>query len=180
MPDSVKGKGFLQRIIKLLCSAGLPQFDILEVTNPAGDDKLQRLLDELYGVRKTLFCYCRLLHHNDKIPDIKLNLRNRESQLFKPVLKVFQGTNTFDELLPVLTKYVNEKRNEKFNSYHAYLYKLVGRLLDDDFKQRGQNIIPLKSYNVWSVLKNDLEEVKYHIHQILNESAEFVLYRKRA
>ena len=109
IPDPVKGKGFIQRIIKLRCSAGLPQYDILEVTNPAGDDKLQRLLDELYEVRKTLFCYCRLLHHNDRIPHIKLNLRNR-NQLFKPVLKVFQGTNTFDELLPVLTKYVNEKR----------------------------------------------------------------------
>lgn len=172
-PDPVKGKGFLQRIIKLHCSAGLPQYDILEVINPAGDEKLQSLLNELYDVRRILFCYCRLLHHNDKIPDIKLNLRNRENQIFKPVLKVFQGTKTFDELLPVLTKYVNDKRNEKYNSYHAYLYKLVGRLLDDVFKQRGQNIIQLKSYNVWSVLKNDLEGSEIPFRPLSYESAEF-------
>jgi hypothetical protein len=172
-PDPVKGKGFLQRIIKLQCSAGMPQHDILEVTNPAGDDKLQALLDELYDVRKLLFCHCRLLHHNDKILDIKLNLRNRENQLFKPVLKVFQGTKTFDELLPVLTKYVNEKRTEKFNSYHAYLYKIVGILLDDDFKRRGQNIIPLKSYNVWSFLKHDLEGSEILYKPLTFESADF-------
>ena len=172
-PDPVKGKGFIQRIIKLQCSAGLPQYDILEVTNPAGDDKLQALLDELYDVRKVLFCYCRLLHHNDKIPDIKLNLRNRENQLFKPVLKVFQGTKIFDELLPVLTKYVNDKRSEKYNSYHAYLYKIVGILLDDDFKKRGQNIIQVKSYGVWSFLKNDLEGSEIQFRPLSYESAEF-------
>ena len=172
-PDPVKGKGFIQRIVKLQCSAGLPQYDILEVTNPAGDDKLQVLLDELYDVRKVLFCYCRLLHHNDKIPDIKLNLRNRENQLFKPVLKVFQGTKTFDELLPVLTKYVNDKRSEKYNSYHACLYKIVGRLLDDDFKQRGQNIIPLKSYTIWSFLMIDLEGSEIPHRPLSFESADF-------
>lgn len=83
-PDVVKSKGFLQRIIKLKCSAGLPQYDILEVTNPAGDHKFLLLLNELYDVRRLLFCYCRLLYHKDRIPDIQLNLRNRENQLFKP------------------------------------------------------------------------------------------------
>jgi hypothetical protein len=172
-PDPVKGKGFIQRIIKLHCSAGLPRYDILEVTNPAGDEEFQGLLNELHDVRKLLFCYCRLLHHTDKIPDIKLNLRNRENQLFKPVLKVFQRTKTFNELLPVLNNYVNEKRTEKFNSYHAYLFDLVGRLLDDEHKRTGQSIIQLKSYNVWSVLKNDLDGSEIPYRPLSFESAEF-------
>ena len=172
-PDPVKGKGFLQRNIKLQCSAGQPKHDILEVTNPAGDDNFQSLLNELYNVRRILFCYCRLLHHNDKIPDIKLNLRNRENQLFKPVLKVFQGTKTFDELLPVLTKYVNDKRTEKYNSYHAYLYKLVGILLDEDFNRKSQNIIELTSYSIWSFLTTNLEGSEIPHRPLSFESAEF-------
>ncbi|MGH9976701.1 MAG: hypothetical protein ACRD8Z_12835, partial [Nitrososphaeraceae archaeon] len=67
----------------------------------------------------------------------------------------------------------NEKRDEKYNSYHSYLYNLVGRLLDDDYKQRSQNIIQLKSYDVWSSLKNELEGSEIPYRPLSYESAEF-------
>ncbi|MGH9982634.1 MAG: hypothetical protein ACRD8W_01610, partial [Nitrososphaeraceae archaeon] len=165
-PDLMKAKGLIQRIIKLACTAGLPNYDILEVTNPAGDEKLQTLLNELLDVRNVLFCH-RLLHHDDTIPDIKLNLTNRENQLFKPLLKLFQGTKTFEELLLVLSKYVNERRENKIDSYHAYLYNLVRRLLDKE----NTNEIP--SNTIWSEIKDELEGGCITSHPLSYDTADF-------
>jgi hypothetical protein len=166
-PDLMRARGFIQRIIKLLCTAGIPEYDILEVTNPAGDEKLQALLNELLDVRNLLFCYSRLLHHDDAIPDIKLNLTNRENQLFKPLLRLFQGTKTFEELLPVLSKYVNERRENKINSYHAYLYNLVRRLLDKE------NTNELPSNTIWSEIKDELEGGYIPSHPLSYDTADF-------
>jgi hypothetical protein len=70
----------------------------------------------------------RLLHFKDKIPDIKLNIQNREKQLFKPVLRVFQNTQTLDELLPVISKYISQRRESNANTQHAFLYRTIREL----------------------------------------------------
>jgi chromosome segregation ATPase len=67
------------------------------VANPALADEFVKQLDELKELRNALFAY-RLVHYNDKIPNIKLNITNREKQLFKPLLRVFQNTDTQSEL----------------------------------------------------------------------------------
>jgi hypothetical protein len=54
LPDSLKAKGFNQRIIELPCLYGYPQFDISEVVNPAGEDEYQTLVDELNETRNLL------------------------------------------------------------------------------------------------------------------------------
>ena len=84
-PDAVKAKGFNQRIIELSCVYGFPQYDISEVVNTAGEEEYQELLNELTGTRNLLLVY-RLLQYKDKIPDVKLNIENREKQLFKPLI----------------------------------------------------------------------------------------------
>jgi hypothetical protein len=123
LPDSVKAKGFNQRTIELPCVYGSPKYDISEVVNPAGEEEYQQLLDELLDTRNTLLVY-RLLHFKDKIPDIKLNIHNREKQLFKPVLRVFQKTETtLNELLPVISKYISQRRQSNANTQHAFLYR---------------------------------------------------------
>jgi hypothetical protein len=173
-PDLMRAKGFIQRIIKLLCTAGIPEYDILEVTNPAGDEKLRVLLNELLDLRNLLFCYSRFLHHEDAIPDIKLNLTNRENQLFKPLLRLFQGTKTFEELLPVLSKYVNERRESKTNSYHSFLYEHINQLF------QKQNTTELKSCDIWSELKNTLEGSIISHHPLSYDTADFgILSQKR-
>jgi hypothetical protein len=76
-----------------------------------------------------IFLQYRLLHFHEKIPNIKLNIQNREKQLFKPVLRVFQGAKTLSELLPVISKYVNQGRESNANTLHAFLYELVTDLI---------------------------------------------------
>ncbi|MGH9982982.1 MAG: hypothetical protein ACRD8W_03400 [Nitrososphaeraceae archaeon] len=151
LPDAVYGRGFLQRTIVLKCLPGFPEYDISEVTNPAGDDEFQELIDELDDLRNLLFCYFRILHYKDKLPNIKLNIRNREKQLFKPILRVFQNTDTFNDLLPVISKYIGDRREGKVNSFHAFLYRLVRDLI------KSQGTYELESVNIWNFLKLNVD-----------------------
>ena len=77
-----------------------------------------------------LLCY-RLVHRNDKIPNISINLKNREKQLFKPVLRLFQGTKAMNELLKATSKYVNERRKAKLSGLHAFLIKLIQDMMEE-------------------------------------------------
>jgi hypothetical protein len=127
-PDPVKAKGFNQRVIELQCSSGQPQHDIAEVTDETGAEEFQTLRDELNEMRNTLLLV-RLLHFHQVISDIKLNIKGREKQLFKPVLRLFQKTDTLAELLPVISSYVMQKREANFSSLHAFLYRVIMDLI---------------------------------------------------
>jgi hypothetical protein len=149
-PDSIKAKGFNQRIIELYCAPGFPQYDISEVINPAGEEEHQNLLTELLETRKNLLIY-KLLHFHDKIPDIKLNIENREKQLFKPIVRIFQNsTEVLDELLPVISNYVSQKRESNADSLHSRIYQLIKRMIKDE------NSAQLESVKIWDSVINEL------------------------
>jgi hypothetical protein len=150
LPDSMKAKGFKERTLEMKCAYGIPKHDIIEVANPAGDGDFQELLDELNEMRNTLLCY-RLIHYHETIPNIPLNIHNREKQLFKPVLRVFQGTETLDELLPVISEYVSQKRKSDTKTLHSFLYQHIKRLI------QAQNTTQLGSSLIWNSLKDVLE-----------------------
>ena len=154
-PDPVKAKGLIQRIVKLRCTAGNPHHDILEVANPAGDKILQTMLDELSNVHNLLLCY-RLLHVRDGIPDIKLNLKNREKQLFKPLLRLFQGSRSFAHLCKVMSHYVNERRKVKKNSFHAFLAKTILDMDEEggynDHTLLDSDKIELDTHDIWTTV----------------------------
>jgi hypothetical protein len=149
LPDSFKAKGFNQRIIELPCTFGFPKYDITEVANPAGEEEFQMQLDELNETRNLLLAY-RLLHYNDKIPNIKLNIQNREKQLFKSVIRVFQNTETLKELLPVISKYVSQKREGNATTLYAFLYRIVKDLI------KNQNSLELDSSFIWNYIIDNL------------------------
>ena len=166
LPDSVKAKGFNQRTIPLPCIYGNPQYDISEILNPAGEQEHQGLLDELNETRNTLLIY-RLLHHNDNIPDIKLNLIGREKQLFKPILRVFQNKQTLNELLPIISKYISERRESNSNSFYAFLYKVIKDLI------RAQDTTELESSLIWNTITDLLTGDSIPNKKLSYDSAEF-------
>jgi hypothetical protein len=149
-PDPTKAKGFNQRVIELQCSSGNPQHDIAEVTDETGAEEFQILRNELNEMRNTLLMV-RLLHFHCVIPDIKLNIKGREKQLFKPVLRIFQKTETLAELLPVISNYVIQKREANFSTLHAFLYRAVIDLITD--RQTTQ----LESGFIWDYIRNNLQ-----------------------
>jgi hypothetical protein len=79
-------------------------------------------------LRKRLLMY-KLLHHFDPIPDIHLTIKGREAQLFKPTLKIFQGTKTFEELSRVFSKYLNERREVKVDTFHFRVCDSIKELI---------------------------------------------------
>ena len=160
LPDKVKSKGFLERIIPLKSVSGDPQFDISEIVNDAGDEQFKELYEELINTRKLLLIY-RLLHHNDAIPNVELNIKNRYKQLTKPLIRLFQNSESLDEIIKSLSKYVIEKNEEKINSLDSALLFLV---IDLVAKKEGTTIL----YNdeIWEKVKkefkgNEIEDKPY-------------------
>ena len=92
--------------------SGNPLYDISEVVNDAGDDNYKELLNELLDLRKLLLVY-RLLHYDHSFPDIKLSIKNRDKQLTKPLIRLFQNTKVIDEIISSLSKYLAEKKEKK-------------------------------------------------------------------
>jgi hypothetical protein len=114
-----------------------------------GDDHFTDLLQELEQTRNLLFIH-RLLHHDDKFPDIKLELTGREKQLFKPILRLFQKTKTQKELEPIISDYINDRRAGNVDSLHAYLYKVITELIQIYGYQ-------LTNKQIWTKITEELE-----------------------
>ena len=149
-PDPEKAKGFVQRIVEINCFAGNPPCDISEVVNPAGDEENQKLLDELLEFRNTLLIY-KLLHFHKPIPDIKdLNIKNREKQLFKPLIRLFQKEECLGEILKVISEYISKKRAASVDSLQAYLYRTMKKMMVT------KNIMEFESSVIWQTIKDDL------------------------
>jgi hypothetical protein len=128
LPDKIKSKGFLERIIPLKAVPGDPPFDISEVVDDSGDEKFNELFEELMITRKLLLMY-RLLHHNDTIPNIKLNIKNRYKQLTKPVIRLFQNTKSVNDITKSLSKYLIEKNEEKIDSMDSAILTFIVNLV---------------------------------------------------
>ncbi|MGC1132915.1 MAG: DUF4326 domain-containing protein [Nitrososphaeraceae archaeon] len=167
LPDAIEARGFMQRTIVLRCLPGYPEYDISEVISPAGEEEYQKLLDELNNLRNLLFCYFKILHFKDKVPNIRLNIHNREKQLFKPLLRMFYGTRTFSTLKPVISEYIRERRKDKADSLHAFLYRIVRDLV------KSTKSYELQSSSIWDFIKANLQsnEIQYKSQSI--ETVEF-------
>lgn len=129
-PTSHRAKGFNDRTIEMPCTFGIPQYDIQEVINNAGEPKYKQLLDELNDVRNRLLLY-RLIHYHKAIPDINTKLQGREKQLWKPLLRAFHnGSNTFELLEKVVIEYVEKHREQKSHTHTAFVVRLILHLID--------------------------------------------------
>ena len=90
---------------------GKPQYDIKEILNPAGNEQRQELLDELVDFRKLMLIY-RLIHFHDPIPDIDIGLDGRDKELCKPILQLFNNTESYAEIKSALQEFLDAK-NQK-------------------------------------------------------------------
>lgn len=165
LTDSVIARGFLDRTLILKCIYGFPEYDIIEVANPMGEEKFIKLLQELEQTRNLLLVY-RLLHHDQKFPDVKLKLTGRESQLFKPIMRVFNGTETFKELNPVIVNYINNRRSVNVDSLNAFVYRMVKALI-------GNKGYVVSSSDVWEQVYTNLTGEFLYKGNTTFESVEF-------
>jgi hypothetical protein len=136
--DNSKAKGLRDRSFEILCLVGKPQHNIKDVF----DKSNQQLRNELEKTRKLLFAF-RMLHHEDTIKDVSLNIINREAELTKPLIRLFQySPGVLEELLPALSKCLDAKRKVKSTSLEAILYTAIRNLIPEHgFTIDNQSII---------------------------------------
>jgi hypothetical protein len=130
--DPDYAKGFNERTFYIKCTEGDPQYDLSEVTSPAGAEEYEKLRQELESLHKTLLMF-RLIHYTDKFPNIDVAVKNREKQLTKPLMRLFQDAPTAQkEIAAALGKLIERRRGVKKNTLEYGVYKAVDKLIEEN------------------------------------------------
>jgi hypothetical protein len=115
----------------------------------------------------------RLLHYYDEMPNVELNIKDREKQLFKPTFRVFQKSKkALEELKLGINKYLSDYRKRRSNTFHAALYKVVTALIT------REQTIELKFTLIWTSLKDELQGKNIPHKSMSFECADFgIIYQ---
>lgn len=150
-PTGEKVEGFLQRCIPLPCKGKVQELDIVLVLNSLPGDDLYPYYEELRILRNKLLIY-RMLHYFDKFPTVKLNIPNRENQLFQSLFRIFQNTkHALRDLENVATRYTIENRERTAHTLDAVIYRTIR------FLTTNGNTDEINTVDIWSRLKTVLE-----------------------
>jgi hypothetical protein len=138
IPKNKKMKGILYRSLVFRFVVGVPEYNIKDVINGANDPKYLPLFNELIDLRKTIFLF-RILHWNSPILDVDINLKNRNAELTKPLIRLFKhSTSALVKIRHALYHFIEEKNETKRNSREAKIYEAVRKLIDS---RRDRSII---------------------------------------
>jgi hypothetical protein len=145
-----KARGLLDRCFITRCLVGKPKYNIKKVS----DKSNKHLKEELERARKLLLA-CRMVHYNDTIEEIGLNIINREAELTEHLLRTFQHSqDTMKELKPALTKSLNTKRKLKSDSIEAYLYKTIKNLFEKNKEKITNGVLEVSNESIREELKS--------------------------
>ena len=157
LPDYKKIKGILDRSFIFRFIVGNVEYNIKDVIKYAGDPKFKPLHDELIDLRKLLFAF-RMIHHKDVIPDLNLNVKHRNAELTKPLLRLFSsrddGPAALEEIRLALSKIVYERNELKRNSIEAKLREVINNLIGRG-SDGPNDLEPYMFYNedIWAEAK---------------------------
>ena len=162
LPDPKVIKGVLSRAFILECVAGRPKYNIKSVIKYAGDSEYKPLYDELLDVRKLLFAY-RMQHFSEAISDVSLNISNRDEELAKPYIRLFQtSSKALKEVKSTLSYFLNEKNKLKRNSIEAKLLRVILNLIEEK-KRKEQSQLPpdtdiyfIENEAIWTEAKKEM------------------------
>ena len=126
-PEYKKIKGIRNRSFVINMIVGNVPYNIKDIIGrKSGDSKHVELYNELKHLRKLLLAF-RLVHYEDKIPDIKLNVIHRNEELTKPLLRLFSYRNdapiTLDRIRLSLSKFILGRNEAKKNSIESKLLR---------------------------------------------------------
>jgi hypothetical protein len=161
LPNQSDAKGVLDRTFSYTAYKGKPEHDIKEILNPAGNERRQKLLDELVDFRKLMLLY-RLIHFQDPVPDIDIEgLEGRDKELCKPLLQLFYNTKSYKEIKLTLQKFLHAKNQKKSNLIEAALLPIVANLLSSATVTHGNSNShqkELRSSIIWdNIIQGSIE-----------------------
>jgi hypothetical protein len=162
LPDSKKTRGIFDRSFIFNFIVGHVDYNIKDVIKNAGDPKFKPLYDELVHVHKLLFAF-RLIHYNDVVPDIQINLENRNAELTKPSLRLFSSRGdapvAVEEIRLALSKFIVEKNALKSNSIESKLcIAIIGLIRERNENPNSQDYEDLEdsaftNEQIWGICK---------------------------
>jgi hypothetical protein len=133
IPDERKIKGVLDRSFIFKFLAGEIQYNIKDVQK----DENSELYGKLMDLRKTIFIF-KILHQKDKFEDIQLNIKNRNAELTKPLLRLFNHTQSLDKIRNSLSILINEKSKMKSNSIEAKILEALNNLISSNNEENKE------------------------------------------
>ena len=134
-----KAKGLADRTFTFKCRPGTVKYSIKNVVSQTINKSphLQKLYEDLLDFRKLMLCY-RLIHYTDELPQIEVNLKNRDLELTHPLLQLFYGTEAFEEIKSALQFFIKQRKERKSRSIQAAIYPILKSFLDS---QDNDNIV---------------------------------------
>ena len=157
--ESLRGnitKGVIDRCFSIKAIKGKPKYYIKEVLNPACRiERFRKLHDEMNHFRKLMLCY-RLIHYNDKQPDIDdeiEGLDGREMELCKPLLQLFHGSQSYKEVKDTIMTFLDRKRrHKKSTNIEPLLFEIVLEMIElNDYDTM------LLVSNIWKQIRDKID-----------------------
>ena len=128
--SSWKAKGLVDRTFTYQCRPGKVNYSIKKVVSQTinKSPELERQYNELLDFRKLMLCY-RLIHYSDDLPQIRVNVRNRDEELSFPHLQLFYGTKSFEEIKTAMALFLKQRRRRRGRSLEAAMYPLLKEMI---------------------------------------------------
>jgi hypothetical protein len=103
-------------------------------------------------------------HFSEVIPDVSLNITNRDEELAKPYIRLFQNSpKALKEVKSTLSYFLNEKNKLKRNSIEAKLLQVILNLIEEKKKKKEQSQLPpdtdiyfIENEEIWAEAKNEM------------------------
>jgi hypothetical protein len=143
-------RGVNTRILPINCFKASAKYDIKEVLNPTdtGGSQNKELLNEIEDFRKLLLIY-RLIHFKDSIPDLDIGVEGRDKELVKHLVQLFYGSNSLNQIIGSLQKFLDLKNGKKESSIDYALLPIISSLI----KKNGPRIL-FRTF--WNSLKENI------------------------
>jgi len=137
-------KGFRERFLEIPMVEGYPQKEWTDVTK---ED-----LKELHDLRNTLLKW-KMLSKEWELPDVKLDVKGRVKELWKPILQVTSGLTVYDSLFKFVEEQRKERLSVKQDTLEGKIVKVVTELFNES--KDGSLIIPFPI--IWCRLREELD-----------------------
>lgn len=124
IPDERKIRGVLDRSFIFKFLAGEVEHNIKDVEQAENSELYERIID----LRKTLFAF-KFLHQSDKFEDVHINIKNRNAELTKPLLRLFKNSEAQEQIRKALAVLIREKSLIKSNSTEAKIFEALNDLI---------------------------------------------------
>lgn len=151
IPDEREIRGVLDRSFIFKFLVGDVPYNIKDVVK----DEDSELFKELSDLRKTLLVF-KIMHQKDEFEDIQLNIKNRNAELTKPLLRLFNGTECLESIRKSLSVLINEKSKIKSNSTESKILEALNGLISAE-KGKSKEVYQFTNEEIFEALKKVMD-----------------------